>query len=251
MGGKIESVAPCQQPNWPEELLPDNDEELVAFMAQFPPLPAGLPTVEEMEKQAVEHARIETETKALGDAILRFLSQWANLENTCSRLFYDVVHCSPQESHVAYAIYHALGGFESHLTVLGAALEQLIVENTDLEVLKEPWRKVLDALRKIKVTRNSVAHGSISTILHNNQRYVRLTAPWFDVKKNAGQLRNHNIPGIDGKALEERLIYLNGVASAVGLLDRAIEQYRKYGDGVLPQAVLDINSALGLLKRPD
>jgi hypothetical protein len=243
-GGMIVAAAPVRQPVWAEEFLPDDNEELVKFMSQFSPIPATLPTLEMIENISKEHERIENEKRTLGEFILIFLSTWSNLENTCSRFFYDIVNSAPQESQVAYAIYHTAPGFEGQISILGAALKQLIVENPDLDPLTKEWSKAQAVLRKIKETRNAVAHGSVLPFQHKGQTYVRLTAPWFDVRKNAGALRNHSIPGIDSATLEERITYLVGVNGVIFHFSNALQQYRKYGSRIIPRALAEIQTAL-------
>ncbi|MCT7295200.1 hypothetical protein N5I84_03385 [Ralstonia sp. CHL-2022] len=250
-GGRIESASLCAQPTWPEEQLGDDDEELVSFLAKFPSPPAQQLDFEALDRISAESARVNKETEEIGNLILRFLSEWADLENVCSRLFYDVVQCSSPESHVPYAIYHALPGFEARLGVLNAALLQFFVENKELFFLRDPWRRFLSALREIKKTRNFVAHGSVTTIHHQGQHHVRLTAPWFDVRKNMNLLINHNVPGMDGAKLSEDLAYLAKVSFAVGSMIRVLDQYRKYGERVLNQATAEMETALTGLKIPE
>jgi hypothetical protein len=248
---KLVGIYSCSQPGVAEEFLPDDAPEIVAFNLAHP-IPPGflIITPEQIEKATAQHAIALADGQKLKDLTLAFLHQWANLETALSALFYVIVNCESKSSHIAYAIYYALGGFDARIGVVSQAIQQLFAENPELRCAAKAWGAINQELKDVKSIRNQVAHGTILTINSGGRQFTRLTSPPFDPNKIGRPLMKGPEVGLSPKQLNNHLLCIPLAMAAIDGISRLIADYREFGAGPLPQRLAELEALQNLLGSP-
>jgi hypothetical protein len=144
---------------------------------------------------------------------------------------------------MASAILFAPTGVEARLSIAERAV---MVAIGRLPGSSEPAAlaiKLFERIKKLKETRNKIAHGSLNTVEINGKRYVRLTAPNLDF----GRMKPKNRYEAPGLSLNQLRQAVRGVFKArhqLGYFVILIPLWRKSG----PQACAEI---IHKLKNPD
>lgn len=250
--GNLTGYTSGPQPGMPEEFLPDDHPEIIAYLQKFPiPTDFLKPTTRaETAKLNAEFERNRAEAHALQTLIPMYLAAWAELETAFSTLFYVIVNTNPPHSKVAYAVYYSLGGFDARIGMVRAAMNQLVEENPALSQSAAAWAALMCEAKEVKATRNSVAHGTILTVAHRNRRFTRLTSPPFDVNNVGRPLSKGSDVGLSAIQLEAHLKCLPLLVEAVDAMNRLIADFRQHGPRTLPQRLSELEDARSRLGSP-
>ena len=143
---------------------------------------------------------------------------WSAVENAMVQLLTAVLN--RDNMGIPAAMYFALSGIESRLTMVSDGFMELLFElkRQELEIKPEKpyvdrlgglWRKMIKGLRELKQTRNHIAHGQIvgvDTIEFAPNSYFsfpRLTSPAFNFSRFREAREKGMSPGMSAKEIQD------------------------------------------------
>ena len=212
------------------------------------------PTWAEVEKMAQANRRLEKEHDQLNNYTLNFFRQWAELDNAMGALLYELLHIQPRSSRLAYAIYFSPTSAEARSDIVSNVIAQFVQENADhgkgeLKELEAHWLTIKRTLRKTRIFRNKIAHGSPIRIAMGNRTHIRLMSPAFDVIRVGSALKKRQIPGITAKDVEKALNQIIKQIILVDDVNRLIVAFHAGENDALPEMFLELEGHLKALEQ--
>ncbi len=197
--GNITTTHATIQPGRAEEELPDDNPELLAFYAMFPPGFLTPPTEAEWAKIRANNKRLAKEHEKIRNSISLFNTSFSELEIALSALLYQILNIL--NSRVAYAIYFSPTSFEARCEIVDNALREVIAENAELRNteqnnLQPLWDRIFKHVNNARKIRNTIAHGNPQTLVINGKSHARLAAPAFDVIRLNRKIAKRQVPGL-------------------------------------------------------
>jgi hypothetical protein len=159
-----------------------------------------IPTKEELQAYS-------TELMKLRNGVATATLAWSEIENAMTELLTAILN--RDDMHLPAAMYFSLSGIEARFRLVSAALvellhplkkaqEKLPVADQSADQVLKLWRPLANRLRRLKDTRNQVAHGQIMSIGgwadDDKLGTPRLTSPMWDVMRRLGDLRASRKP---------------------------------------------------------
>lgn len=234
--------------------VPDDYPEVVEFMKNMPVLTQAGMTEEDFRREAEDQKRVEEEIPQLQQLLLQHVNVWAEVETGLSALFYTILNIQPSSSHIAYAIYYGLTGFEARRAVVNNALIQLMDENKDLEELRKPWTTINEKLRRSQERRNTIAHSTIQTLIYgtkpNRRKHPLLSPLPFDVIRIGREIKQGNRPGMDVTEFNMAIKKASQVAQCINSISIVIANFLRFGKETLPKTRPELEFHLKALSSP-
>ena len=145
--------------------------------------------------------RLAEETQRLRERVASITFAWANVENAMVMLLYAVLR--DDQGRFSSAIYFAPNAIETRFNIVDKAIKELADNICCEREIIASWAQVLSTLNALKLTRNKIAHGQISTVSSKDSKnHVRLTDPIFNIQASSGFRRKKQIPGLTVSDLE-------------------------------------------------
>lgn len=233
------------------EELSDDHPEVVQFRNRVLP-PASMPE-EDLRRDKEDQERVEREIPQLLTLVQRHNQAWTELETALSALLYTALNIQPKSSHIPYAIYYGLPGFGMRQTVVRNTIKQLIEENKDLELLRNPWTKIDNNLNGARVSRNAIVHGTVQTLVYgSNPRKKRaLLSPLpFDVVRINRKIKENDDPGLDVNALSTTVQKVAKLALCIDGVNKVISGFQPSEKFRLPKIISEFEASLTALSSP-
>ena len=229
------------------EFLPDDHPEVIEFMKRFPMITQGHMTEEDFKREEEDQKRVDKEIPELQTLALAHISVWASLETALSALLYTALNIQPASSHIAYAIYYGLTGFDARLTVVNNVIIQLMNEKKELESLREHWEKLHKKIDIAKNRRNTVAHSTIQTLIYGSKprkkRAVLSPLP-FDVIRLQRKIEAGEDPGLDVNQFTTVVERAFKLAECIDSVNRVISNFHQYGKDTLLKTIPAVESRM-------
>jgi hypothetical protein len=170
---------------------------------------------------------LEAERSLLKREIEIFQSDFSRLEHALSTLLHATLRATT--SKVPLAVYYSITGFDGRATMVENALIELISEEKRLAPLAKEtrWPLISKRLRKIRILRNAIAHGSLENLYIGNRPHVRWIPPASDVIRVSRIIAKRQIPGLTAEDVLRRrraLWPLIECLDAINLLVRETHQ---------------------------
>jgi hypothetical protein len=150
------------------------------------------------------------EFQALRNGVSNATLAWAEVENAMVALLTAILN--RENMGIPAAMYFALSGIESRLTMVSYAFTELLFEQEKTEYaprLGSLWDKMIRRLKRLKTTRNQVAHGQIVSISDPQLSggsplgTQRLTSPAYDFSRFREARKEGRLPGLSAKEVLE------------------------------------------------
>lgn len=170
-----------------------------------------------------QRKRVLREHMALRSMVADVTLAWADLENTLV-MFLAAIMGGDTFKGLASAIYFAPGNLETRLAIVDRAFRELLFDNPVEDHLGSTWNTLMNALGRLKVTRNKVAHGQIVTIALGTRQHVKLTAPIFDFQRSREIRRQNQLIGLSS----------HDIQNSVDAVRRAGRKIRTFSEKVVP-----------------
>ena len=244
--GSITAAHATIQPGRAEEELPDDNPELLAFYAMFPPRFLTPPTEAEWAKIRANNERLEKEHEKIRHNISLFNAIFSQLEIAQSALLYQILNI--HNSKVAYAIYFSPTSFEARCEIVGNALREVIAENAELNDLQSLWERVFKHVNNARKIRNTIAHGNPQTLVINGKSHARLTAPAFDVIRVNKKIAKRQVPGLTASDISEGIQTAQFAHDRIDETNRLIDSFHN-DRPTLPQRFRELEAGLQTSRR--
>jgi hypothetical protein len=245
--GEITGLSTGGEPGAANEILPDNNDEIVAFRKAHPVPEALLKPLSpsDIVKHNQDQARIQREHEDLRTAIWAFNQAFSNFETALSALLYAALHLDSQGSHIPYVIYYSPTGFETRSEIVDNVVKQLIYENgKKLGDLLPLWATVRDEFRSVRDKRNKIAHGMPITLAIRGKNHVRLTAPPFDQIRVGSHIRSGRIPGLTASDILDGMRKSRWLRERIDDVNRLLETFHEVGNPTLPEKFAALRDGL-------
>jgi len=147
---------------------------------------------------------MELERARLKDEFDLFNNAFSSLEYALSGLLHAVIGSSIRD-RIPYAIYYSVNRFDARVQMAENALLEAINQNDMLKPLaaKTHWPFLSEKLRRIRILRNAIAHGSLQNLEIRDKVYVRWVPPASDVIRIGRILRKRQIPGLTAEDIAQ------------------------------------------------
>jgi len=254
-GGKLIGVYTNPQHNRDGSLrtepdpVPDDHPELVEFMGHMPKLTQAHMTAEDFKREKEDQEKVDREIPQIQQLALQHIQAWAQVETALSALLHTVIN--GQKSHIAYAIYYGLNGFDGRLTIVSNGVIQLINETKELEVLRDDWTAIAAKLISARDNRNTFAHGTIQILIYNKRKEARISPLPFDIVRLGWEIKKKGRP--KGFDLNEfaRVVKREWIlAECLDAVNTIISQHRQFGPATFPKTTPELADRLTALSSP-
>ena len=180
----------------------------VRHMVDEPDFPAEPPAVHEDVKRMI------AETQALRDAVSEMILAWSAIESQFSLVLRNVLN--DDSGAYAFAIYYAPSGSEVRIKIVDAAFDTLAgAFPAHYERITSVWERMLDRVYDVKLTRNAVAHGAISTFFRFGKNHVRLMPQIFDWRRIAPAVANEQVPGLASNDIKQSIAKIRAMTEVL------------------------------------
>lgn len=247
--GEVTGLFANRQLGYAEEQLADDHPDVVAFRKAHPTPKELLEplSVEDIRRLDADSKRIATEHDAIRQAIAAFHQGFSMLENALSALLYIMIN--QPKSQIAYAIYYSPTGFEARSDVVENALIQVATENAPLADLRPLWKEISDGLRRSRILRNAIAHGSPVTMNIRGTSHARYSPPAFDVIRVGRVIAKRQVPGLTANDITQGNRRLRRLRDCVDQVNRLIHAFYD-GDPSLPRKYDSLRVSLTKFHSP-
>jgi hypothetical protein len=223
--GEITGLFARPQSDEANEELPEDNPEVLAYLAKHPVPPELLkpPTKEERERFAKEYRENELEHQRIRDNLAQFYYTFSTLETALSALLYAILNL--RDSQIAYAIYYSPTSIDARAEMVHNAVIQIAAERKPLADLLPLWETIYRKTQRVRTLRNAVAHSSQITYGIKNKLYARLSPPAFDVIRVGRKQAQRQIPGLTSNDLWEGIRKIRWLTERVDDVNRLVTEF--------------------------
>ena len=125
---------------------------------------------------------------------------WSWVENHLVALLSVII--GEKSPVISSAIYFSANSLDSRMAMVDAAFKMFLMLRPEGEILSPHWTTTLNALKRLKATRNKIAHGQIISLHQNGKHHARLTSPIFDIGRLGREMRSGQMPGLSANDVE-------------------------------------------------
>jgi len=234
-----------------QEELPDDHPDVIEFMKDVPTQAHMTP--DDFKREKEDQERVDKELPQLQALVQQHSQAWTELETALSALLYMTLNIQPKSSHIAYAIYYGLNGFDARQTVVNNAIIQLMDENKDLEPMRDLWTKLDKKLQDARGKRNTIVHGIVQTLIYGSKprkkRAVLSPLP-FDVIRIGRRIKLGEDPGMNVKELLTAVQKVVRLRKCIDAVNTVIGGFHKTGEATLPKTIPALEASLTALNNP-
>ena len=168
---------------------------------------------------------------------------WANLESALVDL---LMHCLDQRDlKMASAIFYAVTGLDARIEITRRATITAFRKFPNSSEARDIAETIFKNINSKKTIRNTVVHGTISTIGINGKRYkqyTRLTPPLSDYQKREKLRKTRQIPGLSANDLHQSVRAINKLRERIFKLGQLVETWRKGGPKACEQILQELKN---------
>jgi len=253
--GSIYGTWTCRQPDDGDhpnvEELPDDHPEVVEFMKRVPT--QAQMTAEDFRREKEDQERVDREIPQLQTFVHRHSQAWTELETALSALLYVSLNIQPKSSHIAYAVYYGLNGFNARQTVVNNTIIQLMDENKDLEPLRDPWAKIDKKLEDARRRRNTIVHGTVQTLIYGSRprkKRALLSPLPFDAIRLNRKIKEGEDPGLNVNELSTSVQKVAKLSICIDAVNKVISGLHQSGKATLSKTIPELEASLTALNSP-
>lgn len=174
------------------------------------------------EEQRELNKRMGDEMRRLRHGIADITLAWAALESSLAVLFANIIR--DDRGSVGFAVFFAPTSLETRIALVDKALAARLETSPQRDHFTKKWQSIFNALNRLKRTRNTVAHGQISTFSMGDLRKqeVRIGPVIFDFQRVGAALAKGKPPGLSAHDLENAIAATKRAAANVARLSDAL-----------------------------
>jgi hypothetical protein len=192
---------------------------------------------------------IKAERDAIGVALQLFHMQFSELDSELGTLLHSILSNRP--TMVPFAIYFSVDSLGARLNMVDSAVIEAVGEHRKLlgPLMNETrWPYILARLRKIRDSRNLVAHSSIKNIDIRNRLYIRLMAPTLDTRVTR-VIAKRQIPGMTSDELTERTQPISTIKDCIDRVGAIFQDVIAAKGASLPLRFRELEDSLTRLRN--
>lgn len=196
-----------------------------------------------------ELSRLARETYDLREGITNITLAWANIENAAVMLLASIFR--EQSAALSSAVYFSMTGLDARLNAIDAAFRTLIAGHRFEPQISEGWNTFTNRMKRMKTTRNKVAHGQIVTVFHHGKNHARLSSPVFDFRRAAAAHAKRQLPGLSASDLRGAIEGASKAVDLIWVFDAMIDPIYQNDVPALQQKLAELAMLLHHPNNPD